>query len=359
MTAFWLTLISTFGLTKLSNFKGNSSNRNRKTNIYLYSLAVLILILVAGLRKGIGDTYTYRDLFDSTVPSVTYYLKQFNSLSEYGFWVSMAFIKQFISNNSQVFIFIYAAITIALISCTLYKTCQPSELGPYFFITMGGYLVVMNGMRQYLASAILFAAFPLIKKKKWYIYFPIVYLASTIHSSSYIMIPLYFLLDKKAWGVVTKFFLIMGIGLYLTYPITGPIIAQFLNETQYGHYSQELVSNFAGASIIRTFVAAVPVLLSYNCKNIIRKREKYGNIVINGAILYLIFTLLANKYWIYARFNIYFSFFTIILLCYVIKYAFTKQSAKIVYISAIILYLIYYYYEMVISLNIQYSSIIF
>lgn len=170
------------------------------------------------------------------------------------------------------------------------------------------------------------------------------------------MYPLYFLLDKEAWGKTTKIFLLIGVGLYLTYPVTGPILADFLNETQYSHYSEALVSTGDGANIIRVAVAAVPVVLSFKCRKTILLKEKYGNIVINGTILYFIFTLLANKFWIYARMNIFFSLFTIILLCYVIRYAFTKESTKIVYVSAIILYFGYYYYSMVISMSINYTS---
>lgn len=258
MTVFWMTLVSTFGLAKLSDYYAYRRNKTYKPNKFFYIVAVLILIFVAGLREGIGDTWNYRNIFESAVPSVSFYLKQFNTLSEYGFWVTLAFIKQYISTDSQVFIFIYASITIGLISYTLYKNCDPAELGLYFFITMGGYLVVMNGMRQYLASAIIFSAFPLIKQKKWYLYFPIVYVASTIHSSAIIMIPLYFLLDKKAWGSTTILFLVVGVGLYVTYNVTGPMIADLLQETSYGHYGESLISNEGGANFIRAVVAFVP-----------------------------------------------------------------------------------------------------
>lgn len=356
MTVFWITLASTFGLTKLSDYYAYRRNKTYKPNKFFYFTAVFILIMIAGLRRGIGDTSTYRDLFDSAIPDVSFYLKQFDTLSEYGFWVTLAFIKQFISTDSQVFIFLYATITISLICYTLYKNCDPAELGIFYFITMGGYLVVMNGMRQYLASAILFAAFPLIEKKKWYLYFPIVYLASTIHSSAIIMIPLYFLLDKKAWGTTTVLFLTVGVGLYVTYNITGPIIADLIKETSYGNYADALISNVGGANFIRAIVSFVPVFLSYKCRKTIVKNEKYGNIIINGMLLNFIFTLLANKYWIYARMNVYFSLYSIVALCYVIKYAFTYNSTKLVYYLSILLYFLYYYYSMVISMGINYTS---
>lgn len=78
--------------------------------------------------------------------------------------------------------------------------------------------------------------------------------------------------------------------------------------------------------------------------------------MINTTLLNFLFTLLANKYWIYARMNIYFSLFSIVLLCYVLKYAFTSNSTKLVYYFSILLYFLFYYYEMVISLGMKYSS---
>ena len=359
MKVFWITLFLTFILSKLAQYTGIKSNHRIIPNKFLFFLVVAILVLVAGLRSGIGDTGTYRDLFERTDANFIGYLKQAGELTEFGFWISMAFIKQFISNDSQVFIFIYALITIVLITWRLYKEAEPLDLSMYLFITMGCYLVVMNGMRQYLAAALLFAAFPLIQQRKWHIYIPIVLLASTIHTSAIIFVPLYFILNAKPWGTVTYGLIIMGVFLYVTYGTTGPMIANILNETQYGHYSEALISKEGGANIIRAAVAIVPLLLSYFCKNRIAKNEKYGGIVVNASVLYFIFTLLANKYWIYARFNIYFNLFAIILTCYDLKYAFTKSSRELVYVLCILLFGVYYYYEMVISLGMTYSSAFF
>lgn len=360
MKVFWITLITTYILAMLSRTYGKSvtvkGEKIYRSNKFFFISAVVILILVAGLRRGIGDTGTYRNIFESVKPNVMYYFKQFGNLQETGFWVSLAAIKQFVSEDSQVFIFIYALVTITLICIPLYKYSRLSEMSIFLFITMGGYLVVMNGMRQYLAAAILFWAFPWIEERKWYYYIPIVLLASTIHSSAIIMIIFYFIADKKAWGYTTQMLLLVGVGLYLTYSVTGPIIAEVLGETQYGNYSEYLVSGTGGANIIRAFVSVVPLVISFMGRMHLKKNEKYYNIITHGTELYFIFTLLANKYWIYARLNIYFSLYAILLLCWCIKECFEEKSTKIVYGACIILYTIYYWYSMVISMGMQYSS---
>ncbi len=57
-----------------------------------------------------------------------------------------------------------AIITIGLIFITYYKNTDMIEMAVFLFITSGCYLVTMNGVRQYLASAILFFCFPMIHK---------------------------------------------------------------------------------------------------------------------------------------------------------------------------------------------------
>ena len=54
MTAFWVTLASTFGLTKLADITSYKDEKKYQPNKFLYVAAVIILIFVAGLRSGAG-----------------------------------------------------------------------------------------------------------------------------------------------------------------------------------------------------------------------------------------------------------------------------------------------------------------
>lgn len=132
-------------------------------------------------------------------------------------------------------------------------------------------------------------------------------------------------------------------------------MADLLGETQYGNYAEALVSGTGGSNIIRAVVSFVPLAISFRGRKILEK-EKYYNIVNCGALFYFIFTLLANKYWIYARMNLYFSVYAVILLCWCIKKCFEEVSSRIVYVACIVLYTIYYWYSMVISMGINYTS---
>lgn len=364
MTVWWITLASSYllcliaGMTAKTVYKKGYYRKNY--NKFFSSIAAIILIAVSGLRNGIGDTPVYMGGFKTDAPStiVGSIRLLFSGKKDVGFYFYQGIVKS-IKNDANVFIFVTSFITIALIFITYYKYSQLLELSIFLFITTGCYLVSMNGVRQYLASAILFFCFPLIHEKKWYIYIPVVLICSTIHKSALIFLILYFVVDQPAWGNTTKWILFIGIALFVTYPVSGPMIANLLGETQYGEYKNALVSTGQGANMIRVLVMAVPVVLSYMGKDFLKGKERYYNSIVNFSVINLIFILLATKFWIYARFNMYFSVYMIILITWCVKYMFDERNTKIIYLSCIGLYFVYYWYEMVMSLNQVYIGLYF
>lgn len=361
MKIFWIILLVTYVLNMIAeaspslSYAKKNHEKQYKPNKYIYIFITIILILVSGLRSGVGDTGTYRFIFDTIPANISSYLSSDVISEDRGFYFIAACVKQFISTDSQVIIFVMALITLSLICYGLYKYTDDVKMAIFLFITMGCFSTSMNGMRQYVASAILFAALPLIEKRKMIPYMIIVYLASTIHASAIIFFPLYFLNRCKGWGSVSYMLVLGGAFLYITYGITGPMIAEFLGETQYGHYSDSLLSTDQGANIIRVVISFVPVVLSWLCKNRINKDMGYGNIVCNLNILNFIFMLLATKYWIYARFCIYFNLYAIMMLCYSIDNVFEKRSAKIVKLICMVCYIVFFWYDSFTS-GLQWSS---
>lgn len=356
MTVWWITLASSYLLCLVAGMNAKTVYSNgyytKKYNKFFSFMSVAILVLVAGLRSGIGDTPTYIQGYKTDAPStIAGSIKLlFSGKKDAGFYFYQGILKSIV-NNPNVFIFVTSLITIVLIFITYYKYSQLLELSVFLFITTGCYLVTMNGIRQYLASAILFFCFPLIHERKWYIYIPIVLICSTIHKSALVFIILYFIVDQPAWGHTTKWILFIGIALFVTYPVSGPMIAKLLGETQYGEYKNVLVSTGAGANMIRVLVMAVPIVLSYLGRDFLKGRERYYNIIVNYSVINLIFILLATKFWIYARFNMYFSVYMIILITWCVRYMFDERNTKFMYLMCLGLYFVYYYYEMHISLG--------
>ena len=85
------------------------------------------------------------------------------------------------------------------------------ELSLYVYIASGMYLVSMNGVRQYLTAAIIFTATKYILDGNWKRYFLIVLFASTFHQSALVLIPIYFVVRRKAWSTITFILLFIAV----------------------------------------------------------------------------------------------------------------------------------------------------
>ena len=150
-------------------------------------IVFLPLIIVAGSRGRVFDTTAYINWFTKTVPS---------SLSEAfsvfgtdekdkGFYLLSSFIKSIFGNDYRVYLMIIATIQ-GLIILSIYRKYSINYvLSIFLFVASVDYIGWMfNGMRQFLAVTILFAAAPLILKKKYFPLLCIILLAFTMHRSS-------------------------------------------------------------------------------------------------------------------------------------------------------------------------------
>lgn len=363
MTVWWMTLLSTYILCLIARttakpvYEGDTIRY--RNNVVLSFVACSVLVLVAGLRNNVGDTEAYIMGYQGIPSSFQEAWRSEiveGTAKDKGFIFLSILIKSFLSANPQMLLFMFSLLTITMIFIGYFRTTELLDLAVFLFITTGCYLVTMNGIRQYFASALLFLAFPWIYKRKWYLYLPLVALASTVHGSALVFIPLYFMVNCEAWGKVTKFILFCGVVLYLTYPVSGPIIADLLQESQYGEYGDLLTTEGAGSNMIRVLVMGIPVALSFFGRDMMEGKEKYYNIIVNMSLVNFIAILLATRFWIYARFNMYFTLYMILLLIWCIKYLFDERNRKIVYIVCLGLYGFYYWYETVISLGQKYGS---
>ena len=140
-------------------------------------MAVLSLVLVSGLRNNIGDTYFYMHAYNVTEFNWEY----IKNNKDMGFNIFQMILQKY-TDDPQVMVFITALITNVLIVFILYKYSRLIELSLYVYITSGMYLVSMNGIRQYLAAAIVFAATKYILDGNWKKYILIVLVCINISS---------------------------------------------------------------------------------------------------------------------------------------------------------------------------------
>jgi len=355
MTLLWINLAFVFIFSFLARYVASTrisyvstiSPVYIKPNKVFVLCALLSLVLIAGLRANIGDTYVYIDVFKKNDFTWSYII----SKKDIGFGIFQMILKHF-STDPQIMIFTTALITNGLVVFVLYNYSRIFELSLYVYITGGLFLVSMNGIRQVLAAAIAFTGIRFLMEGSWKKYILVVLLASLFHQSALILIPIYFIVRFKAWSKVTIALILLSIVIVTGYGYFSSLLFSAIKDTQYANYK-----NFheGGANVIRGVVYAVPLLIAFVGRNKLRRMFPNSDIVINMTLLGFVFMVVSTQNWIFARVSIYFDFYYLILISWIIK-LFREKDEKLIYYAIIICYLAYYYYEDVISLNIIYNS---
>jgi transmembrane protein EpsG len=309
---------------------------------------ISLLFLVSGLRNGIGDTPMYKYLYQLVGPN---YIS--NGGYEPGFILFFKVLKR-ISQDPQFMILVTSLIINVANIWRIKGYPGYFELTTFMYITSGYYLVTMNGIRQSIAAAIIFACTNFIIKGRFLCYLVSVALMYSFHTSAIVMIPVYFLVRNDAWS--RKVYLFIGIFL-IGLLFYGPLMDTAFNalsNTKFGGYKN---FNEGGANIIRVAVYAIPVVLAYIKKEQVKERWSESNIFVNMALLNLIIMMFALNNWIFARFSIYFEVYDFVLLSYIIKYCTNKKEKRLLYYGLLVAYSAFFWYEQAITLNIQYNSI--
>lgn len=326
----------------------------RDTNFLFFFLGTLLLAYVSGQRFAFADTIAYWETFTKAMP-IDECISSFSIGNEWLFQFYMSFIHTYISTDPRVFLEITSFITIFPLMYFLYNYSGDMKFAFYLFVMAGCWEHTMNGLRQYLATAIIVVVFPLFATRKWYLFLPIVFVAAQIHTSAYIFFILYLISNTEACGKVTKAILIIGVFIVITSPLTGNIIDGFISDTVYGDkYSGNEWGN--SINIFRILVSAVPIVLAFINKEVMKDKYKYYNTVFNMALFYTIFTMAGVFSAVYARFNLYFEVFSVLLLVWNInemvkisKYSWIKNTACICYV-------LYFIYQMVFTYKLNWHE---
>ncbi|MEK3796916.1 EpsG family protein [Peribacillus sp. FSL H8-0477] len=352
MTILWINLAIVFILSYFSRLVSVSqlvtnSEIPVRPNKFLVFGVMLCLVVISGLRTGIGDTYNYKQMFIKNDFTWDFIKTQ----KDIGFGIFQMILKQY-SQDPQIMVFTAALFTNVLIIIVLYNYSRLFELSTYLYITGGIHLVSMNGIRQVLAAAIIFTATKYLLNGNFIKYALIVLLASTFHQSALLLLPIYFIVRIKAWTKYTFLILSSAVLIVIGFNQFTTFLFAAIQDTQYSDYTN---FNEGGASIIRVIVSGAPLVVAYLGREKLRVVFPKSDYIVNMALLGLVFMIISTEQWIFARVAIYFNLYQLILISWIIE-VFSKKDRKFVYYMILVLYFIFYYYENVVSLNILYES---
>ena len=334
----------------LVTVEGKSDYRWGKFSAFLL---VVPYIVWAGFRTDLfGDTPVYRMAFYDAANSLSalpaYAASQ---TKDTGFYVLNSLFKIFISNSSVVFFLAIAAFQTFCIMRTYRKYSSDYWMSIFLFIVSTDYLSYMhNGMRQFIAVCGIFACFGFILKKEYLKTIIVILLLSTIHQTCLIMIPIIFIVQGKAFNKRTFIFIILTILVLVSLNQFTSFLENVLKETQYNDTLLTSVwKDDDGTSIFRVIVYSVPMILSiFGKKYIDQANNPMINICVNCSIvtslLYIVSKFTSGIF--IGRLPIYTSLTGYILLPWLIDHMFEKKSADIIKIIMILLYVLFFYYQM-------------
>lgn len=317
-----------------------------------------VIIFFCGLRSGVADTGTYIHLFEtwpSNVADIDWEIVDMDK----GFYYLTVLYKQVISNHYQGWLFIIALISGTTTMYALKKYSYNFGFSCFLFIATTTFTYLVNGMRQYICISIVFASIGLIIERKFWKFLALILALSVIHGSVLIFIPVYFLVNVKPWSS-TMFLVVIGAAIVgLFFEKIFPMFGSMLAETQYEGYVSYLAEEGVGSSVFRLLIAAVPCVLAFIGRKIVQVE---GNAVINIAInmsvlnlcLYFIATFSSGM--VVGRVAAYFDIFNIILLPWLIKHIFTKESSQIITVLCVGAYTVFFYLQMVVTWHLNYVS---
>lgn len=349
MPILWMNFIVVYLSSFASRYFAQPLDQNPyvKPNKWFILLSMSSLVIIAGLRRDIGDTFFYMHSY-----SFDHFTWQgINYQKDFGFYVFQLLLHH-ISNNPQILVFTTALITNVLIVLVLYQYSRMIEISLFVYIAFGMFTVSMNGIRQSLAAAIVFAGTKYLLNGDWKKFMFLVLLASTFHRTALIFIPVYFIVRQKAWTKLTFILLLAAVAIAFEFNTFHSLLFDALDATKYGHYS-----NFSegGANKLRVAVTLVPLIIAFIGREKLRKIWPKSDTIVNMSLLGLIFMIVATKSWIFARFDIYFGLYGLILISWIIQ-LFDSKERQFVYYGLIVCYFIYFYYEQVVTLGIDYRS---
>ena len=340
---YWIVLLLVFSLGNVAQnnpisvreWNGVYTIRPDRVSVILLSV---ILISVSGLRYWVGTDYgAYYRWNISDWQTVWDRIIQYK---EGGFSL-LTKLARTIWNDGQSVIFLSALITIGLYCWTIYKYSQLFLISILLYLFMGDWQGTFNGVRQYLAAAIVFAGHRFILERKLWKYCLVLFIAGMFHTTALIMIIPYFLFTRKAdisqMALLTVGAVIVRFSYGLIFDLIGGYKGTVLNVT-----GDKYLSN--SVNIFRIMVAFIPVLIYI----ILCRKESHTQeqVFYVNAALFNAFSMLAGMGSTYlARIGIYTNAVVIIGYGHLFQLIDDEKTRKITAYLIISIYLLYWFYS--------------
>lgn len=305
-------------------------------------LLVALLSIVVGWRNGVGTDYgNYIDIY-SLSQGLT--LSKALENKEPLFGLLNALCARWFDSYIPVFV-ICAFLTCALIVYGIRRGSTQYWLSIFLFITGMYYFDLFNGMRQMIATAMMFAVYPLAVKRKWLPVLVTTLIAYGFHTSApIVLLAFLFAVYTKPGSVFTWSLIGLFSLAYFNFSrFSGWLIAALHRaDSVYANYEDFLSQLDLGANFLRFALAAVPVVLGGLAWHILKRQRSDAGVLLNLSIINALFMLISTRNWIFARFSMFFGIYNILLWPELLT-CFEPKSKRLMTLGVVGVYFVYFW----------------
>lgn len=366
MVIYWWILIYTsavsfFGTSvNRKNLLEEKCNQNKDVSLFIAILTFALLIFFVGSRSEFNDTYYYRELYKGYITTdLSQILKILKGTGKSKYFNSLQVLfKHFISQDYEYWFFALAIFEVGAVIKLYYRYSTDFFFSSYLFIASTSFLWLMSGTRQFFAVAIVLYGINNLVERKLIKFMFLVLFASLFHISALIWIPVYFFCNSEPWKWRMLLFVACAAIVLFSLSTFTNILEDVLEDTNYSG----ITSNFDstnGVSAMRFYVSCVPWFLAFIFrKQIYEENNKFINICINLSVISSVIYFLGmfTSGIIVGRLPMYFMLTNYILIPWILNKYLFSSTKFLLKLLCIILYFVYFYYDMVIKGTGHYGS---
>ena len=284
--------------------RGNELQTTQKNNKTLVFVIFLVLAFVAAFRYGVGtDFYAY---YKTKSWTSNFERENYNNPGFTLFSIICSFV--FGGINGSVTIGA-ALVTVFLFVFTIGKRADNLLMSILLFILAGVFTGMFNGVRQYLATAILFAGHHFIIDKKPMKWLVVVLIASSMHVTAILMFFVYFVCNLEcSWKLVFMYMVIAVVLLFAYEPLFNLIgtLKQDEIDTSDVYMSTRV-------NILRIAVQVIPICIMFFLDKDKINEDKETRFLFNICLLNAAIAVAAMNSAYLSRFWIYTSCFQMLM----------------------------------------------
>ncbi len=322
-----------------------------RASLFWAVIAFLPIIHLTSMGTPMSDTWAYVSAFERSEAS-------WSSISQaiverpsgFGYKVFQDFWKIIIGNNVTLYRIILALFHTLPVILVFRKYSPEYIFTVFLFVASGSHIAwLMNGLRQFLAVSIIFAGTGFIVRKQYVPAIALVLIASTVHTSALVMLPVIFIVQGKAWNRKTMLYIVIAVIAMFVFSRRVDLMDDLLQDTEYaGAVSNWQEIGDDGVHPLRVLVNALPVVLAFLArKRIDKENDQVLNICVNMSVINLGIFLVAmvTSGVMIGRVPIYVTLYSFILLAYLAFEVDWGEYTLILRYGSVIGYLAYYYLQ--------------